>query len=152
MDIRELQSEARWRFHRVTDKIHSLSRSPRDYGTGELLKLPEIRIIFAVGNRPGISITELARELGVVKSNASTQVASLRRRQYVERVKDTTNRKTISLKLTDKGQVAYDGDLRIHQDFMSHDGHELTPGHYVIFNEVLVKLEEFLDARLNHNL
>lgn len=141
--------EARWRLHRVIDKALILSRSPGDYGTGERLNLAEIRIIYTVGNNPGINITELSSELGVGKSTVSPLVNRLYKKQYLKKLKEISNKKNILLELTEKGTIAREGFEKFHQDFIWRHAQDLTTSQYNGFNEVLRKVEEYLDSQLN---
>lgn len=141
--------EARWRFHRVIDKALILSRSPGDYGTGEPLNLAEIRIIYTVGNNPGINITELSSELGVSKSTVSPLVNRLHRKQYIRKLKEVSNQKNILLELTEKGTTAKTGFERFHQEFIWRYAQDLSVDQYSAFNEVLRRVEEYLDSQMN---
>lgn len=142
-------SEARWRFHRVIDKALILSRSPGDYGTGEPLNLAEIRIIYTVGNNPGINITELSGELGVGKSTVSPLVNRLHKKQYIKKLKEVNNKKNILLHLTEKGTTAKVSFEKFHQDFIWRHAQDLRVEQYSGFNEVLRRVEEYLDSQLN---
>ncbi|NQT73898.1 MAG: MarR family transcriptional regulator [Chloroflexi bacterium] len=142
-------SEARWGLHRVIDKALILSRSPGDYGTGERLNLAEIRIIYTVGSNPGINITELSNEIGVGKSTVSPMVNRLYKKQYIKKLKEVSNKKNILLELTEKGTTAREGFERFHQDFIWRHAQNLAVEQYSAFNEVLRRVEEYLDSQLN---
>lgn len=99
---------------RVINKFHALDKTPRDFGTGEKMYMPEIHTIDAIGKTPGMNITEVAEKMGVTKGTISPLVSKLARRKYVTKYKGGDSNRDILLKLTTKGQIAYHGHEMFH--------------------------------------
>ncbi len=97
----------------VLNKFAAVEKSPRDFGSGDKLFPSEIHVIEAIGNHPGVNMTELAAELGVSKPAVTQIVGKVARKKLLRRYKSAHNRKEVLVRLTEKGEVAFLG----HQEF-----------------------------------
>ncbi len=119
-------TELRQIFFRVVNKVSHATRRPLDYGTGDLLHPAQMHVIERVGESPGISITELARVLGITKGAVSQTVKKLEDMGMLARYKQEDNAKNVLLKLAEKGQTAFALHDEWHQ---AHDEHFLKGIH-----------------------
>jgi DNA-binding MarR family transcriptional regulator len=136
------------RFERIINKFNRIEKTPKDFGTGELLYIAEIHTIVAVGENPGMNITELSNRLGVTKGAVSQAIAKLEKRNYLQRVKDLNNERNVLVELTDKGKIVLKAHEAVHEDFCSNYLKGITFGQMALFNEILEKIESFMDAKM----
>ncbi len=101
------------KFGRVINKFTMIEKSPRDFGTGDLLYSSEIHTIEAIGLNPGANVTDLAAALGISKAAVSQIVKKLERKNLVRRYKAKGNEKDVLADLSPKGRAAFRG----HSDF-----------------------------------
>jgi DNA-binding MarR family transcriptional regulator len=148
MDRNELIRSAIDRFNRVVTKFALIDRNPRDFGSGERLTRAEIHLIAAVGDRPLVKVTDLARTMGVTKGAVSQNVGRLVRKEYLKKLRSMDNDKEVLLLLTEKGEVAYRGHERYHAELFEKYQGRLAEEDVRKFNSVLAKIEKFADDYL----
>lgn len=146
-DRQEIRAEALIRFLRVANKVHVLERGTRDSGTGELLRLGQWNAVAAVGEHPGLSVTELSDQLGVTKASASEMARKLESSGYVKRTRNPGDARGVSLELTAKGQRARKRHEKLRREMLSTYFRDITFGQVAIFNEILAEIEAFVDMR-----
>lgn len=93
--------------------LQERERTPRDYGTGDLLYSSEIHTVVAVSKAPGCNLTVLAARLNISKAAVSKFVAKLVLKGYLVKSKPVDNDREVIFNLTKKGQTATKG----HQAF-----------------------------------
>ncbi|MBW1988461.1 MAG: MarR family transcriptional regulator [Deltaproteobacteria bacterium] len=94
-------------FFRVVNKASHLARRPLDYGTGDILHPSQMHAIEMVGENPGISVTALAKRLGITKGAVSQMVKKLEELDMLSRYKQRGDAKAVLLKLGKKGKIAF---------------------------------------------
>ncbi len=137
------------RFRRVVNKVHRIDKTPKDLGTGEQLFIAEIHTIVMVTEFPRLNVTELAEKLGVTKGAVSQVVGKLEKKGYLKRVKDVSNDRVVRVIPTKKGKtVVKSRHEKFFKPFLDHMG-SMSFGQVAVFNEVLEKIEGFVDKRIN---
>ena len=140
------------RFIRVINKLSRLAQSPTDFGTGEALYFSEIQIVDAVRSNPSINVTELAGTLGITKGTVSPVVNRLATRGYIKRSRAAGDGRVVRLELTEKGMVAWDGfSIRV-REYASEYAREIPDGEWAIFDEILGRLEAFVDQKMRNGV
>jgi len=81
---------------RIQNKIAAIEKSPRDFGSGDLLYRSEIHTLMAIGENPGANVTDLASHSGISKSAVSQMVNKLSHRNLVENTAVLTMRRKFS--------------------------------------------------------
>ena len=99
---------------RILNKINEDEKTPRDFGSGDLLHCSEIHTIMAIGRYPDINITSLSRLLGISKSATSQMTGKLERKKLVEKHRDPANEKEILCRLSPRGTIAFLGHEQHH--------------------------------------
>ncbi len=128
-----------------------MSQAPRDFGTGELLSAAEIQIIHTVGGTTNITVTDLSRLLGLTKGTVSPLVNKLVERDYLKKTRSSEDGRKVQLELTRKGEIASQGYEKYAEEYVSLYAQEISFGEWVLVNEVLVKLETFVDIKMSEN-
>lgn len=118
---RELSAVLRdlaWTIHRLVPEVAGLDPLPTT----------ELAVIKQVLASPGMTVTELARQLGMQQSNASAAVRGLVERGLVARTSDPADRRVTKLVPTEKSQAAkesintvWSGTVRTAMAQLSHE-------------------------------
>ena len=147
-DLGELS--AQW--DRILSKMAEVEKSPRDFGSGDLLYRSEVHTLMAIGNTPGVNVTSLASHSGISKSAISQMVNKLTQKNLVEKYRSPENNKEIFLRLTPRGRVAYLGHEQYH--FKIHARIEqkmkqMTDEEFLFLKEFFRVIEETVDESLS---
>ncbi len=110
LQVREL-------FLSIVNKINTLEKIPRRYGTDELLYASELIMIESLGYKPNVNVTEFAENHGITKGAVSQLVKKLEKKGFVTRHKNPTNQKEVLLKLTMKGEIIFHQHTLMHLQF-----------------------------------
>jgi DNA-binding MarR family transcriptional regulator len=103
------------KIHRVHERFMALvklsarlDKTPRRFGTEEALTSREIHMIEISGDsNETLSVTDLARALGITKGAVSQNLKKLEKKGFTTKVEDPENRSRSIVKLTSKGKTAY---------------------------------------------
>ena len=74
-----------------------------DYGTGELYSSTEVHLISHIADKPGITVTEIARNLERTKGAISQMLKKLEDRELIYRQRDPKDNKREAVFLTERG-------------------------------------------------
>jgi DNA-binding MarR family transcriptional regulator len=108
-------------FLKILHLYSVIGRKPKDYGTGDLLYLAEIHTITMVGKNREINMTQLAELMGVTKGAISQTIRKLVTKDFITK-SNTTNRKEINLKLSEKGLIVYNGQESFQKELFTFAG------------------------------
>ena len=146
-DIVELSVQ----WDRILNKMAAIEKSPRDFGSGDLLYRSEVHTLMAIGDNPGSTVTDLAGYAGITKSAVSQMVNKLSRRNLVEKYRNPDNDKELFLRLTPRGRIAFLGHeqyhLKIHAK-IEEKLKEMTDKEFRFLQEFLRVIEETADESL----
>ncbi len=101
---------------RTLHKYIQLEKKPHTYDHGIVLTQAEIHTIAAVGDNPGINITELARQRGITKGAASQMIYKLVDKGYIDKRISPNSDTEVYIDLTDTGKIAYRSHMKYHDD------------------------------------
>lgn len=99
---------------RLVEACLAHDRSPKDYNTGTPLHRAEIHTVQAIGLNPKISITRLAKHLGITKGAVSQVVTQLAAKRLVNKSHAPGSRKEVELELTELGWKGFHAHERFH--------------------------------------
>jgi DNA-binding MarR family transcriptional regulator len=105
-------------FLKILHLYSVISRRPVDYGTGDLLYFTEIHTITTVGKNREINMTHLAEKMGVTKGAISQTIRKLESKNLVLK-SNSNNKKEFNLKLSERGQVAYKGQMSFQREIFT---------------------------------
>jgi DNA-binding MarR family transcriptional regulator len=138
------------KFSRVSKLWQQTEFKARKFGTEDELSGSEIHLIEAVGMNEGLSVTDLARRLGITKGAVSQTLKRLEAKELVAKETDPANTSRITVSLSTKGKVAYYSHLQWHEamdggfrDYFVH----LPEDKVRFMDEFLSLLEQFLKKR-----
>jgi DNA-binding MarR family transcriptional regulator len=98
-----------------------INRKPKDYGTGDLLFFTEIHTISMVGKNREINMTRLADLMGVTRGAISQTIRKLVGKGLIVK-SNTTNRKEVNLRLSEKGMIVYRGQESFQNEIFTFAG------------------------------
>ncbi len=93
----------------------TMSKTPRDYGSGVQIYPADIHMIEAIGQKKDVNTTLLAEILGLTKGTVSKTTKRLEKKGFIKKFQYMDNKKEIYFKLTDLGERAYEGHNKFHQ-------------------------------------
>ncbi len=93
-------------FTQIINKFNLMNSKPHNYGIDVTLHPSEINILFLIHNNPNITLTIVAKKLGVTKSAISQALDKLEKKGCIVKEKKKDNKKTKILILTDKAEKA----------------------------------------------
>ena len=138
-------------FIRTTKKFNELDKISIDVGNGEKLYPSEFHVIEAIGNNRGDKVTELSSNFGITKGAVSQVVNKLYEKGYINKERNKKFGKEINLSLTEKGQMAFQIQDKLHKnmeiEFISYLK-SFEPEQIDSFVQILSKIEEHIDAFL----
>ena len=95
-------------FVRIMNKFNAGEKKPLDYGKDiGLLYRAEVHTIEAIGDNPGINVTELALYLGVTKGAISQVIDKLVKKGLVDKSMPSPGVNEVALNLTEKGTLVH---------------------------------------------
>jgi DNA-binding MarR family transcriptional regulator len=146
-DILELSTQ----WDRLLNKMNAIEKTPRDFGSGDLLFRSEVHTLMAIGENPGTNVTDLAERSGTTKSAVSQMVDKLSRKNLVEKYRSPDNEKEIFLRLTSRGRIAFLGHeqyhLKIHAR-VEEKLKEMTDEEFRILKDFFHVVEETVDESM----
>lgn len=144
----KLTAEMIHKFERVMSKYSKAEKVPKNYGTKEILYKSEIHTIEAIGKNNKINVTQLALYLGITKGAVSQMIDKLVKKALVNKKLLSPTENEVSLELTEKGWLAYNGHEDYHKDLyakIARNMEHLSQENIEAFSEILSELENFLD-------
>ncbi len=102
------------KFMRLIETIANSKMKQLDFGDGIVLYRGEIHMIRAIGDHPGMFISEIARYFGVTRAVVSKSVLKIEKSGYVRKVIDPLDKKRVQVYLTERGEAAYQAHNAFH--------------------------------------
>lgn len=99
---------------RLIETIANSKMKQLDFGNGIVLYRGEIHMIRAIGDHPGMFISEIARYFDVTRAVVSKSVLKMEKNGYVYKVTDPVDKKRIQVYLTERGEAAYQAHNAFH--------------------------------------
>lgn len=127
-------------------------KSPRDYGSGQLLYQSEINFINAIYNNPESNAMELSKKLNITRGAVTQYGNKLEEKGIVTRYLKEGNKKEKYYKLTDLGYKVVSGYIQYHKNankeicnYLS----SLTPEEISIITEFLDRISDLPVTKCN---
>jgi DNA-binding MarR family transcriptional regulator len=95
------------KFMRIANLVVQSDGKASDYGTGFSITKAEIHAVEAIGDHPGISVSDFARLRGISRSAASQIVARLKMKKLITQSMASGSDRDTSMKLSKAGEIAY---------------------------------------------
>lgn len=138
------------KFEKLVQLYLEIEKTPRRYGTNELLTSVEIHLVELIGdNHEQLSVTELANASGVTKGAISQNLKKLEKKGLSGKDEDPANASRAIVQLTSKGKAAYFAHKHWHETM---DGgylqyiNELDEEKITFVLEFLARVEQFLES------
>ena len=131
-----------------------MEKTPRRYGTDELLYTSEILTIESLGYQSGVNVTEFASKHGITKGAVSQIINKLEQKGLVTRYKGSENQKEVLLKLTTKGEIAFHQHQLFHLQFAREffdEFENMTQEHLSVLINFFTKLDHIMERALQED-
>ena len=142
-------------YRKAMHQFNKLEDTPTDFGSGDILYRSEIHAIEAIGHNQGTNLTELATILGITKGTLSQLITKLVKKDLVLKSRGDRNEKEITLKLTEKGEKAFEGHQLFHRkmylNFMR-ICQNTSLKQLDIFEDILLKIMDNIDGEIYNAL
>jgi MarR family 2-MHQ and catechol resistance regulon transcriptional repressor len=131
---------------KLTKAYHTVSRL-----TGENIKKynltrPQFCVVECLGHNGEMTLTALSSKLLVTGGNMTLVVDNLEKEGLVERVRSKEDRRTINVKLTDKGAHLFSSVFKKHAQFITKNFQVLSEKEQVQLSKLLKKLGTSLNG------
>ena len=149
--MKDIQLSLHGKFRSLIKLAVELDRSPKKFGTDELLSHSEIHLIEIVGDHEGLSVTDIGNCLGITKVAVSQSLKKLEHKDYTAKETDPDNLSRSIVSLTAKGQTAYWAHKHWHETMdggFSHYLKSLDENELRVIMNFLTRTEDFLVRRL----
>jgi len=129
-----------------------MEKTPKKFGTDELLSHSGIHLIEIIGDNAGLSVTDISRHLEITKGAVSQNLKKLETKGFTTKTIDPENLSRSIVKLTSKGYTAYWAHKHWHETM---DGgfarymDQLDEKEYSIIVHFLEKVEDFMQRRVD---
>lgn len=101
--------------YRLFNKYNRKSKTPKYYGTEDLLYAAEVHLLDVIGSHEEMNTTRLAQILGITKGAVSQTVSKLTAKGLVE-IRTADKKNEIRILLTEKGEKVYAFHRNIHSE------------------------------------
>ena len=139
------------KFQSIMGLAQQLEKTPKKFGTDELMSHSAIHLIEIIGDTEGLSVTDISRYIGITKGAVSQNLKKLETKGFTTKKIDPENLSRTIVMLTSKGQAAYWAHKHWHETM---DGgfltylDELDHFKFDIIIDFLEKTEDFLKRRV----
>ena len=82
------------------------------------LSVTENHILEAIGKNREMTMTEVANNLNITVGTLTTAINRLIKKEYVERRRIEEDRRVVLIKLTEKGEKAFDSHAQFHDEMI----------------------------------
>lgn len=113
--MKDKTSEIMVEFVKLIEVVANGKKKVFNFGDDLIFYRGEIHMIKVIGDYPGIYISEMARHFNVTRAVVSKTIMKLERNGFVSKEIDPSNKKLVCLKLTEKGQKAYNENKAFHK-------------------------------------
>ena len=127
-----------------------IGKKPKDYGTGDLLYVAELHTISVVGKNREINMTRLSELMGVTRGAISQTITKLVKKGLITR-SNTTNRKEVNLRLSEKGLLVLKGHESFHKEIFNFAGSlydRATPDERDLVRRLFIDICENMQERV----
>lgn len=100
----------------TVEQFNKYDRRSRTFGTDHELFIAEIHLIDFIGSNESYCISDIAKSIRVTKGAVSQMVKKLEEKGYLMKAADSGNKARVIVRLTQKGQKAFEEHRRYHKE------------------------------------
>lgn len=132
---------------RIFDKIIVTEQKALQVGSFGDLSIAEMHTLEGIGLYESKTMTETANELNVTTGTLTVAIDRLVRKGYVDRQRDTQDKRIVRIKLTKKGKLAYRLHLKFHTLLVDRITGPLAENERNLLVKVLTSVATFVDEQ-----
>lgn len=103
----------------------------------------DMHIIEAIGLGEGKNMSSIAKKLNITVGSLTTSMNSLVKKKYVTRERSEEDRRVVYIRLTEKGQSAFQHHKNFHMQMVDAVMNSLSDGELPVLTRTLSSLTEF---------
>lgn len=131
----------------IIDTFVKKDREANYYGTDTKLHFSEIHMIVFIKENKGLHMSRIAEEMNVTRGAVSQTIGRLYKKGFLVKEISDDNKSKLEIKLTEKGEIAYNNHQKEKKDFYSLVSHLLKD----YDEEKIESLDQFLE-NLNNEI
>ena len=113
------------------------------------LSMTEIHTIEAIGIKDAKTMGEIAHDLRITVGTLTTAITKLIKKGYVERKRIEEDRRVVLIRLTHKGEKAFDSHAQFHTDMIKSIIQELPETEETVLITALKRMTNFFEEKYN---
>jgi Transcriptional regulators len=125
---------------KLSKSYHTVSRLTAENIKKYNLTRPQFCAIECLGHKGEMTLSSLSSKLLVTGGNITLVVDNLEKEGLVERIRSKEDRRTINVKLTDKGMHLFNSTFKKHAQFINKTFHVLSEKEQLQLGRLLKKL------------
>jgi len=111
------------------------------------LSIAELHTIEAIGPYDARAMSETASRLGITTGTLTVAIDRLVRKGYVERNRDTKDRRVVRINLTRRGKLAYRMHSKFHSLLVRRIMEPLEPDQQVLLTKMITNIDKFISEQ-----
>lgn len=131
---------------KLTKAYHTVSRLTNENIKKYNLTRPQFCVIECLGHHGEMTLSALSLKLSVTGGNMTLVVDNLEKERLVERIRSKEDRRTIHVKLTDKGVHLFNSVFKKHAQFITKTFQVLSEKEQIQLSKLLKKLGTSLNV------
>lgn len=134
--------------YRLINKYNQKAKTPKHYGTDDLLYSAEVHMIEMIGSYETITTTKLAEILGITKGAVSQITRKLLEKNLIVKIPSTEKNNEVLISLTDKGKIVYSYHQNMHGKMLARVDAvlcNLSDEGQMAFDQIIQIIDESLD-------
>ena len=134
--------------YRLINKYNQKGKTPKTYGTEDLLYVAEVHMIEIIGSYGQITTTQLAQVLSITKGAVSQTTAKLFGKGLIEKHNSKERTNEVFISLSEKGKLVFNYHRKMHADMMQQiEGElkQLSPESIKAVNKIIAIIDDSLD-------
>lgn len=114
--VRDMQCKIVDDFFGLMTSLREEQRVPRDYGDGNQFYHSEVELLDTIKRNPQMNVSDLSVHCGVTKSAITQMCNKLIDKAVLEKYSVGKNKKEKFFRLTEQGELVYDGFVKYHAE------------------------------------
>jgi DNA-binding MarR family transcriptional regulator len=145
---------------RIFDNVLLTEEKALSKGYFSDLSIAELHTLEAIGPYEARAMSETAVRLGITTGTLTVAIDRLVRKGYVERNRDTKDRRVVRIHLTRRGKLAYRMHSKFHTLLVRRIMEPLDPDKQELLAEMVINIDRFIseqyrkysDAAISHTM
>lgn len=132
---------------RIFDNVLLTEEMALSKGYFSDLSIAELHTLNAIGPYEARTMTETANLLGITVGTLTVAIDRLVKKKYVERQRDTKDRRIVRISLTRQGKLAYRMHSKFHRVLVKRIMDPLTEEEQKVLTKTIIEIDSFVEEQ-----